>query len=369
MNESVDPTLLATSGTSLASPRSVSLTVQAKNIDPTSQQVECSVHIENRQPHRLRLISLTPFTPPGAEIQRVSDTSRSTTIADRDDLYAALSGLINQFMYSNSHDFRVSTAEAFRKTVVDGLKMRGIARIYYHMIFKGVASTNRLVNSTSRVWQIEIKSLQSAERYYERFLENKEGEHQLIAQLFAAKMNEVRIIEDDLHSDSHFDEIASIEGGGDFSATYVYNCKRRFLNPKVYTFSFNCTYGNYDSTETNHLSTSITTAITPTPIVLNIFAMLSSILGAYLKVFIDLTKDNNGHHTSYQNFFYDTAIWQPDVLIASMITALFFYNIYDSTEMGRKINVGVGWRSALLIGGLSGLLNQKVVAALQGLLG
>jgi hypothetical protein len=55
MNEAVDPTLLSTSGTSLA-PRSVSLTVEAKNIDPTSQQIECSVRIENRQPHRLRLI-------------------------------------------------------------------------------------------------------------------------------------------------------------------------------------------------------------------------------------------------------------------------------------------------------------------------
>ena len=52
-----------------------------------------------------------------------------------------------------------------------------------------------------------------------------------------------------------------------------------------------------------------------------------------------------------------------------MITALFFYNVYDSTDVGRKIKVGVGWRSALIIGGLSGLLNDRVVEALRGLLG
>jgi hypothetical protein len=272
-------------------------------------------------------------------------------------------------MYASSIDFRVSTADAFSKTLIEPMKMRGLAKFYYTIIFKGIASASRLLSATVRVWEIRIKSIQSAERYNEEFLKHREGEHQVIAQLFAAKMNEVRIIKADLHSASHFDEIASIESGGDFSATYVYSCQRRFLNPKVYTFSFNCTYGDYNSTGTKHLSTNIATAITPKPIVLNILAILSSILGAYLKVFIDLTKVNSGHHTSFQNFFSDSAIWQPDILIASMITALFFYNIYDSTEIGRKINVGVGWRSALLIGGLSGLLNQKVVAALQGLLG
>lgn len=58
-----------------------------------------------------------------------------------------------------------------------------------------------------------------------------------------------------------------------------------------------------------------------------------------------------------------------EAVIAAMITALFFYNVYDSTDVGRKLNVGVGWRSALIIGGLSGLLNERIIAALHGLLG
>jgi hypothetical protein len=58
-----------------------------------------------------------------------------------------------------------------------------------------------------------------------------------------------------------------------------------------------------------------------------------------------------------------------EAIVAAMITALFFYNVYDSTEVGRKINVGAGWRSALIIGGLSGLVNERIIAALRSLVG
>ena len=58
-----------------------------------------------------------------------------------------------------------------------------------------------------------------------------------------------------------------------------------------------------------------------------------------------------------------------ELLIVSVITALFFYNIYDATDIGRRVNAGIGWSSALIIGGLCGLLNAKVIAALRVLLG
>jgi hypothetical protein len=51
------------------------------------------------------------------------------------------------------------------------------------------------------------------------------------------------------------------------------------------------------------------------------------------------------------------------------LTAALFYNAYEWTEFGKKLDTGAGWRSALIIGGISGLLNERVIAALQDLFG
>lgn len=137
-----------------------------------------------------------------------------------------------------------------------------------------------------------------------------------------------------------------------------------------------------------HCGASITATISPKPLILNLFAVASAVLGALLKLELDAVKAKSAASASttaaipagITSHPPDVSSWSWDFLslfqispwsqiLAAMLTALFFFNIYDSTEVGKKINVGTGWRSALLIGGLSGLMNEKVVSALQALVG
>jgi len=87
--------------------------------------------------------------------------------------------------------------------------------------------------------------------------------------------------------------VADVLPGQSFSRTYVYNCERRLFNPKTYTFSFDCGYvdksipNEQKHLEQKHLAASITTVISPNPLVLNFLAVLFAMLGAVLKIALD----------------------------------------------------------------------------------
>jgi hypothetical protein len=226
---------------------------------------------------------------------------------------------------------------------------------------------------------IDIRNSNRAQYYYDQFL--KSHEQDPISSIYKAKLDDVRQLESDLGTSA---SVADVPPGGNFSRIFIYNCERRLLSPKTYTFSFDCAYVEEAAPkEQKHVGSSITAIISPAPLVLNVLAVISAILGAALKIALDTQakiansvavpaagvaklqpKDLFGQLTTDL-----VTVNTCEAVVAAMITALFFYNVYDSTDVGRKLNVGVGWRSALIIGGLSGLLNERIIAALHGLLG
>src|SRR5262249_26445784 len=94
-----------------------------------------------------------------------------------------------------------------------------------------------------------------------------------------------------------------------------------------------------------HLEGSIATVISPQPFVLNVLAMMSAILGAVLKFTLDLqakaaqaNRDAQNASATMQDLVWPqlTSLFtlaNVEALIAAMITALFFFNVYDSTEL------------------------------------
>ena len=55
--------------------------------------------------------------------------------------------------------------------------------------------------------------------------------------------------------------------------------------------------------------------------------------------------------------------------ISGAVLALVIFNVYEHLELGRKIAMGIGWRSALLVGVLCGLFSDRMIAALEALVG
>ena len=48
-----------------------------------------------------------------------------------------------------------------------------------------------------------------------------------------------------------------------------------------------------------------------------------------------------------------------DPSVAAIVVAVLFYNIYDVFDLGTKLKTIAGWRGALIVGALSGLVSES----------
>jgi hypothetical protein len=52
-----------------------------------------------------------------------------------------------------------------------------------------------------------------------------------------------------------------------------------------------------------------------------------------------------------------------------MVIALLMFNVYEHTDFGARLKIGVAWRAALLIGVLSGAFTERLLDAIKVLAG
>lgn len=375
----------ATSGAaaSIANAATIRLIVEPQAIDPSTSQVQFNVRLENPSNSKLRILSLRPLIPSGAEVQQVIDTSLSDTEFERKNLCREMEILLTTVLLESSAQYRKKVAENLISEFKVATKLSVIARLYFAMFNGQLRNTIRHYTENSRAWRFRVWDYNQAKHYYEQILLPREVDLKDICILFRSKMEALRSLDGEIHEDAPGDgeRVADVERGGVFARTYIFNCQRRVFNPKTYTFAFDCIYAeeSLGGWEQRSLSASAAATTSPKPFFLNIVAMTSALLGMTLKILLDATRPPNGPLSSWpaaQTSFDWAGLLSLintqhhiALSVSAIITAIFFYNIYESTEVGKKLNVGSGWRSALLIGGLSGLLNDRVVAALQGLLG
>jgi hypothetical protein len=377
----------------------VRMTAEAQNVDPRSSQFQCVVRVENGGPGRLHIRSLRPLNPLGVEVQQVIDASRSNQRLELDRVYADLSRLLLEYQMKEIEEHRKAVIAAMLAAAREAA--RALGKMYFLNVFfvfwlKRYINSAQSIVATIKAWTLSVRHSDQGRTYYKQFLEPNKDKIGDLVMIFEAKLHDATHLEDELKEGSDSEYVADVEPGATYTRTYVYNCDRRLLNPKTYTFSFDCGYqvsiggaapAEIEGSAACHCGASITATISPKPLILNLFAVVSAVLGALLKLELDAVKarsaasvskgaispDITPHPIDFGSWgwgflsFFQSSHWSQ--ILAAMLTALFFFNIYDSTEVGKKINVGTGWRSALLIGGLSGLMNEKVVAALQALIG
>jgi hypothetical protein len=108
------------------------------------------------------------------------------------------------------------------------------------------------------------------------------------------------------------------------------------------------------------VSTATNVQISPYPFSLTIVAVLSALLGVLIRVSLEGAKD------PLANLALLAGSGQ---LLVGPIVALIFFNVYEYTSLGKGITMSVSWRSALLIGALCGIAQDRVLAALKALIG
>jgi hypothetical protein len=343
----------------------LSLGVERQNAEARSSEIQCALRIRNEGAANIRLIWTRTSSATGSSVQRVLDSSLENDRKQLDELYRELNTLL--------------------QPVVDRKFGRGSQAYGSPFSRLMVSFLNFWRNRFGSGWRLNISHSSDAERYRREFVEGDVDRKDLNTVLRIKTANAERL-EQRLgvnpastapSADAGY--LADIEPQAEFSRNYVIRCKRRWFVTTSYAIDFDIQYqiadpgaapcaDAYVKAQPLYSSKSFTATVAPNPFFISLVAALFSVLGVLLKTSLDMLKNVDDLSWGVIEEMLGSG---PMILalISAALTAVFFYNIYEWTELGRRIESGVGWRSALIIGGMSGLLNQKVVAALEDLFG
>jgi hypothetical protein len=325
--------------------------------DQRSNQIAYKVTIENTDPKPIRLQSVVPRVPVGASLLEVTDISLAETNARKADLIEELNQLLREFLWVVSQQFRETWLEQTRETYKELFSVTGIFRLYFQMIFNArhwQATMKRQFES----FRFKISSASDARSAYERWMKNA-TEHEAIRSLFEAKLEQLERIEGQM-GEGDSSGLTAIESGSHFAATYVMRFSRAALEPRKYQVSFNATYQVSDSPTEQSASAATNVQISPYPLSLSIVAIISAILGVLLRLSLAGSQD------PLHDLILSASSGQ---LLVGPVIALIFFNVYEYTSVGKDLGIAISWRSALLIGSLCGVAQERVLAALKALIG
>jgi hypothetical protein len=335
---------------------SLDVSIDRQNIDARSSEIQCALRIKNMGDKNIHLISIRTSSASGTRFQRALDTSLEDDRKQLNVVYKQLTGLLRRMRLQ-----RIGASNKGRPNM-----FRSIFE-WYQLRRPGSSSYVRITDS------------REAQEYHQIY-DNQTRESDPVSQareldsVFTTKLNAAQRLETRLGisqmdiTASMTEHLADIEPQDEFVKHYVIKCPRKLFVSTTYTLNFDVRYQVGGSPVPLNRSESFPAVISPNPFTISVAAAAFSVLGLVLKVSLDMLKNVNELTLPVIQEMFESG---PMILslVASVVTAILFYNIYEWTELGRRLDSGVGWRSALIIGGICGLLNQKVVAAFEELFG
>lgn len=304
--------------------------------DPRSQQFLCTVTVENRGNSPIVLTRLGASVPRDVTCMEVVDAERARLNALLDELEYIYKYIITNAPLKPS-DSLLGRISGFYSNLKERKRLKRAVRFGFEDVADAQAAAGSLAGMSDgdrfKVWkELFNHKLQRAQQYdAQRTAANNGG-------------NGVQ---------------AFVWPNSSFTRKFVFDGERSQVSPRKYCVTFEVGYRAKDAVVTDgtiptySMSQSTEITITPTAVVLTIFAMLAAIGGVL---------------TTWSAGSGDVMLLCKAVVPAIILAAIFF-NTYESTTIGKNLNVGVSWRSAMLIGFLCGLAQDKILAAITGLIG
>lgn len=325
--------------------------------DQRSEHIAYKLTIENTSTEAMRLLSVQPRVPAGARLLEITDTSLAETNARRAELIEELNLILKQYLWVISESFRQTWIEHQQNALKEILRFSRLIHLYAQMFFnqkRWEAQMKREFDSFS----YKIASASDARSAYARWL-SVTSDHEAVRTLFEAKTEQLEQVEAQMNEGDR-PGLTTIEAGSYFTATYVIKFDRGLLEPRKYQVGFDATHALIDGSSARSVSTATNVQISPYPITLTIVAVISALLGVLVRVSLEGAKD------PIANLMLLASSGQ---LLVGPIVALIFFNVYEYTSLGKGIAMSISWRSALLIGALCGLAQDRILAALKALIG
>jgi len=358
--------------------------------DLRSNEIAYIFKVTDNSPQAILLTSITPRIPENVEIVEVKDPSSVALKIKHTDLCKDLSELIQNYLITRVEVVNNVFLQRLKEIILDifkdyfkitfGFIGLGFLKIFSYILNGVFLEKIKILIRRSRAYTIKIESRADAQRAYERWITGATGDLSLIKEVFETKMGQLLEIEEAMKTDAKSSAIATIEPSSFFAMTYVLRFPRRAMNPRKYTIAIEGGYSYVrkpsGQTERHVGAATSSLIISPQPWFLTTVAVVSSFLGVVLKN-AQLDAGVNASQKSPPPSA-DQGLSLIEVLTRSLhsaqiltaaILALVFFNIYEYTDFGKKLRMGIGWRSAMLIGVLCGLIGERFLAAIKTLVG
>lgn len=325
-------------------------------VDSRSDQIAYKLTVSNADSQPIRLLSIYPRVPAGASVLEITDSSLAQANAQKAKLLDELNRLLRQYLWVTSTAFRTEWIAQQREAVKEIFSVVGILSVYFQIFFRPSIFQAR-VKREFDTFSFTIASAADARSAYEKWMAAS-TEYDAVRTLFDEKAKQLERIEERM-DESERPGLTSIAPGGYFTATYVMRFARRALEPRKYQVGFEAAYSQTDgSPQSNSVATTV--QISPYPLSLSVVAVLSAFLGILVRLSVDAQS---------QPFQEMLKLSQSGQILVGPIVALIFFNVYEYTSVGKEVSMSVSWRSALLIGALSGLAHDRILSALKAFIG
>jgi hypothetical protein len=333
--------------------------------DSRSSEAAFRVKIENLGAVPMEVRRISPRIPEGVLLVEVKDSSSEATRSRHKKICEELTELLDEHIFESSkaaRDARLQIEKSFLTEMVSD--MNTLWRLYFNMFIGKQMKRFKERREQLAAQKLIIASKQDADVAIRQWFDTQ-SDQTLFGQMFKAKYSQLVAIEDALGNGLEASALATIEPDSFFATTYVLRFPRASLNPAKFSFSVEAALAEADSPKEMLGSTTTTVEISARPYILTVISILCALLGVAVKFSIE--KANN---MAIEEFFTQLGtVLATGQGLSAAVLALVLFNIYEHVEFGERLKMRIGWRSAMVVGVVSGLFSERVIAALKTLAG
>lgn len=331
-----------------------------QSVDARSNEIAYEYQLQNQGATALHLIGLRPRIPDRVELKDVRDITELDLQTRHASTCRDLTQLLNSHLLTTSSDARDRLRVIYSEVIKAAAdELNSFWRLYFRILTGGWSAQIARYRLQETATQLTIESLDDAHNAT-TLLEGPNDAK--LPQIFYAKLRQLELMEARLQNGTRV--LATLEPDSIYSTTYVFKFPRGVINSRRFNVAIEAVLEDGETKKQHSTICSTALTISPRPLVLSLIAVASALLGVILDISISGTVTAG------------TRIWEANSWLANeprftsaAILAIVFFNIYEFTEVGKRLTVGLGWRAAMLAGFLCGLLSDRIVDALKALLG
>lgn len=358
----------------------IEFSLEEQNTDKRSNEITYKFTVNNHSSTPIKLLRLITRIPENVKLIEATQPSSTALKSQHNDLCKEISVAVDDFLFVYVKKFRDKNAQVTEQAIKGMMSLSHLMRLYFLWMYsfrrRRRDSVIENLDKHFKTYSPRIENALDADNVYQAWLKDHEEAEQYLASLIRLKIAQLKLLETGMSVDSNASILATVESDSSFSITYVLKFDREYLEQRNYNLSIEGIYYEQGSSQELSGAASTSLVISPNPLSVTLVAMAASILGVSLKTGMAVASSTaklSSLPTSLADITKiihssDTSRFIIQVL-CGLIIALVFFNIYEHTEIGKKVNMNVSWRSALLIGMLSGLLEDKILKAIMAIIG